>query len=75
MGTVTPEELLSLWKLEKAPLEMAMGHALQNLVQMNQGIASLRASFYQIRGDVDGLIDHTGTKPRSRGKNKPRKRS
>ncbi len=34
MGTMTPEKLLQLWKLEKISVEMAIGHVLQNLVKL-----------------------------------------
>jgi len=74
MGTVTPEELLQLWKLEKMPVEMAIGHIVQNLVKIHTAIEMLDTSLYQLRADVDGLIAHTGMLPRSQGKNKPRKR-
>jgi len=68
MSTMHPDELLKLWKLEKLPLEMAMGHVLQNLVRMQTTIESHDASLYNLRGHVDGLIAHTGMEPRSRGK-------
>ena len=38
MGTITPSELLKLWKLEKLSVEMAVGHILQNLVNMHTTI-------------------------------------
>jgi hypothetical protein len=74
MGTVSPEELLDLWKLEKMPLEMAMGHVLQNLVNLNALINTTDTAFYKLRADVDDLVVHTGvelrskTKSRSKGK-------
>ena len=68
MSTMPPDELLKLWKLEKLPLEMAMGHVLQNLVRMQTTIESHDASLYTLRGHVDGLMAHTGMEPRSRGK-------
>jgi hypothetical protein len=78
MGTVSPEELLDLWKLEKMPLEMAMGHVLQNLVNLNALIETTDTAFYKLRADVDDLVAHTGielrskTKPRSRTKSRPK---
>lgn len=34
MGTITPQELLKLWQLEKITCEMAIGHLIQNLVSL-----------------------------------------
>jgi len=70
MGTITPEELLKLWKLEKMPVEMAIGHILQNLVNMRTTIESTDTTLYKLRADVDGLIAHTGTRPRSTSRQK-----
>jgi hypothetical protein len=44
MSTITPQELLKLWQLEKITCEMAIGHLIQNLVnvkniQDEQGVA------------------------------------
>lgn len=74
MGTMSPDELLSLWKLEKMPVEMAMGHVLQNLVEVYVDIKALDASLYKLQGDVDGLIARTGTKPHSKSRRKSLKR-
>jgi len=60
MGTITPSELLKLWKLEKLSVEMAVGHILQNLVNMHTTIETADASLYKLRADVDGLMAHTG---------------
>ena len=73
MGTMTPSELLKLWKLEKLSVEMAVGHILQNLVNMHTAIEIADASLYKLRADVDGLMTHTGT-PRSKDKKRPLKR-
>ncbi len=70
MGTITPDELLKLWKLEKVTVEMAIGHTLQNLVKLHTAIETLDTTLYGLRGDVDGLIAHTGIKPRSTGRQK-----
>ena len=70
MGTITPEELLKLWKLEKMPVEMAIGHILQNLVNMRTTIESTDTTLYKLRADVDGLMAHTGTRPHSTSKQK-----
>ena len=74
MGTVTPEELLKRWTLEKLPVEMAIGHILQNLLKVQAATEANGVMLRQLRTDVDGLIAHTGMMPRSQGKNKPRTR-
>ena len=33
MSTLTPTELLNLWKQEQMTIEMSIGHILQNLVK------------------------------------------
>lgn len=71
MGTVAPEELLRSWIQEKMPIEMTMGHILQNLVKMYTDIAAIHDMLYTLGADVDGLIVHTGMKPRSKSKKKP----
>jgi hypothetical protein len=73
MSTMPPDELLKLWKLEKLPLEMAMGHVLQNLAKMQATIETLETSFYKLRSDVDGLIAHTGMQVPSKGKKRRKK--
>ncbi len=65
MGTMTPSELLKLWKLEKLSVEMAVGHILQNLVNIHTANETADASLYKLRADVDGLMAHTGM-PRSK---------
>ena len=72
MGTITPDELLKLWKLEKMTVEMAIGHILQNLIKVHAATETLDTSLYGLRGDVDALMAHTGAKPRSQGKRKAR---
>ncbi len=72
MSTVTPEELLKLWKLEKVTVEMAIGHTLQNLVKVHAAIETLDTSLYGLRSDVDALMAHTGIESRSQGKRKTR---
>lgn len=70
MGTITPEELLKLWKLEQVSVEMAMGHVLQNLVRMHTLDRSTDSTLYKLRRDVDELLTHSGIKPRSKDKRK-----
>ncbi len=60
MSTHAPKELLGLWTREKITVEMAIGHILQNLVNMHTAIEIADASLYKLRADVDGLMAHTG---------------
>ncbi len=66
MSTMTPDELLKLWTLEKVTIEMAIGHILQNLVKAQTNAQSRDTSLYKLRSDVDDLLAHTGITPRSR---------
>jgi len=66
MSTVTPTELLKLWKLENMQPEMAVGHILQNLVKLQTILVDLRA-------DIDRLIAHTRLPPNAKSKAKPSK--
>jgi hypothetical protein len=75
MSTVTPDELLKLWKLEKVTVEMALGHIIQNLVKLHTNDENLETSLYELRGNVDDLIAHTGIEPRSRTRPRSKKRS
>jgi len=43
MSTVTPSELLNLWKQEQLTIEMAIGHILQNLVKQQTLLETLLA--------------------------------
>lgn len=70
MSTVTPEELLKLWKLERVTVEMAIGHIIQNLVKLHTSDENLETSLYKLRGNVDDLIAHTGIEPRSSTKSR-----
>lgn len=54
MAMLPPDELLKLWKLDEMPVEMTLGHVVQNLVRL--------------REDVDRLIAHTRLPPLVKGK-------
>jgi hypothetical protein len=71
MATVTPNELLRLWTREKITIDMAIGHILQNLVDMQRAYDARNLTLYHLRADVDSLIAHTGMKPDPKGKKKP----
>ncbi|NIT62020.1 MAG: hypothetical protein GWN00_39250 [Aliifodinibius sp.] len=74
MDTMTPQELLRQWRLEKMTPEMAMGHLLQNLVKIQRAMDATNITLYNLRADVDSLIAHTQMKPNPRGKKKPPKK-
>ena len=71
MGTMLPQELLKRWEREELTVEMAMGHSLQNLTQIQTAIDALNISLYNVRADVDSLIAHTGMEPNPKGKKTP----
>ena len=73
MGTVSPTELLRLWKLEQVTLEMAIGYLIQNQVKLDRAIQAANISRSGLRTDVDGLIAHTKTDQKSQGRKKPPK--
>ncbi len=71
MSTMPPDELLKLWTLDKLPLEMAMGHVLQNLVKVQASLETLKTSSHKLQGNVERLAAHTRVKLPS--KRRPRK--
>ena len=71
MGTMSPQDLLKHWQLEKMPVEMTTGHILQNLVRIQTAIDAINITLYNLRADADSLIAHTGMKPNPKGKKKP----
>ena len=74
MGTLTPQELLKQWRLDKMTVDMAIGHILQNLVNMQRAYDARNLTIYNLRADVDSLIAHMGLKPNPKGKKKPPKK-
>ena len=70
MSAETPEELLKQWKLENIPLEMAMGHVIQNLVKQQKAQDALNQAIYHLRSDMDRLIAHADLTPSTPGKRK-----
>ena len=71
MGAVTPEALLTAWKLEQTTLDMAMGQVLQNLVQQQTALDTLNRALLNLRADIDRLLAHTSLPQPSKGKAKP----
>jgi hypothetical protein len=59
MGTMTPQELLRLWTLDKITLETAMGHVLQNLVQLQATSETRGRSLVKLQARLDKLINQT----------------
>jgi hypothetical protein len=55
MGTVKPNELLKLWVREEIPVEMAMGHVLQNLALQQSIIDRIDLTLYQLKSDADSM--------------------
>ena len=74
MGTLPPQELLKEWTLEKITVEMATGHSLQNLVQIQQTVDAIQTTLRKLRTDVDSLIAHTGMPLNPKGRKKPTKK-
>lgn len=69
MATLTPQELLTLWiREEELTPEMAIGHILQNLVEMQHTLEAMTVTLYNLRSDLDSLIAFTGMKPEPQGK-------
>lgn len=73
MATLTPNELLRQWKLEQLPMEMSIGHILQNLVVQQTNHESFQQSLLKLRMDVDRLLAYTKLPPNVKGKPKPSK--
>lgn len=72
MSTITPQELLKQWKLEQIPVEMAMGHVLQNLVQQQTLIDALTLAVNKLRLQLDNTVPPTGTLSVTKDKQKAR---
>ncbi|CAN5826148.1 hypothetical protein BH10CHL1_BH10CHL1_46540 [soil metagenome] len=63
MSTITPIELLNLWKQEQITVEMSIGHILQNLVKQQIALEALLATHGKPRSDMPTLLITTETKP------------
>ena len=73
MGTMPPQELLRKWEREEISLEMAIGHILQHLAQIQTAIDAINLTLYNLRATVDSLIAQTGLRPNPKGTKKPPK--
>ncbi len=61
MSTITPQEILNQWKLEQIPVEMAMGHVLQNLIQQQTILDSLTLTVSKLSAQSGNLLPHTNS--------------
>jgi len=73
MAALPPTELLRLWKLEELPIEMSIGHILQNLVAQQTTQETFQQTLLKLRMDIDRLMAHTRLPPPIKGKPKPSK--
>jgi hypothetical protein len=56
MGTMSPKELLNLWAKDDMPVEMAMGHVLQNLAKLQTTVEADHLKLRQLQTALEGLI-------------------
>jgi len=63
MSTLTPTELLNLWKQEQMTIEMSIGHILQNLVKQQIALEALLVTQSKLRTDINSLSMARETKP------------
>lgn len=70
MSTLTPPELLNLWKQEQMTVEMAMGHILQNLVKQHMALETLLTTQNKLSTEMNSLSVTTNAKSDAVGKPK-----
>ena len=68
MATVTPDELLRLWRQESVTLEMAIGHLIQNLVKQQAAIAAMQSTLSALRVDVDRMTPSPTVESTTKGR-------
>ncbi len=73
MSTMTPAELLNLWKQEQVTVEMTTGHLLQNLVKQQATLEALTGLLSKLRADVDRLLAVAGAQEQQRAQRAPEK--
>ncbi|MDM8519364.1 hypothetical protein QUF64_04900 [Anaerolineales bacterium HSG6] len=56
MGTIPAKELLSKWKQEDLPVEMAIGHLLQHVVQMEAGFSSAKLNERKLQIELSQIV-------------------
>jgi len=55
MGTMPPKELLTLWTRDDMPVEMAIGHILQNLAKMQATVEANHLKIRHLQTDLENL--------------------
>ena len=60
MESILHEELLQQWEAESLTTEMAVGHLLQHLCQLQTAVETGNISLYQLQAKVDSLIAQLG---------------
>jgi hypothetical protein len=56
MGTMSPKELLNLWVKDDMPVEMAIGHILQNLAKLQATVEANHLKLRQLQTALESLI-------------------
>ncbi len=56
MGTISPKELLNLWTKDDMPVEMAIGHILQNLAKLQATVEVDHLKLRQLQTSLENLI-------------------
>ncbi|MCP4372637.1 MAG: hypothetical protein GY797_31695 [Deltaproteobacteria bacterium] len=56
MGTMPPKELLTLWARDDMPIEMAVGHMLQNLAKLQASVEANHLKIRQLQTILESLI-------------------
>lgn len=75
MATVTPDELLRLWRQESITSEMAIGHLIQHLVKQQTAIAAMQSILSTLRVDVDRMTRPPPVAPTTKGKRQEPKKA
>lgn len=73
MGTMPPKELLTLWARDDMPVEMAIGHILQNLAKLQTNIEANHLNIRQIQSTLENLIGKDKVTQKTARSNKPSK--
>lgn len=73
MGTISSKELLKLWKLEKLTVEMAIGHIIQNLVNIQKTVDLTNTEIFTLWADMNDLAKHVDVKLASKDRKKSHK--
>ena len=56
MGTMPPENLVTLWARDDMPVEMAIGHILQNLAKLQATVEANHRRIHQLQLTLENLI-------------------